>query len=109
METFEAQSHGFRICCLRFVVIVTDPNARLASGLGAIPVSFFTPRINQRDLVSPTTHVPADECSVVYIVKGADPRWPSRIGNGLQIEIDLALETVGQRDRKPSFFNPYRR
>lgn len=31
-DTFEAQSHGFRTGCLRFVTIVTSRNARLASG-----------------------------------------------------------------------------
>ena len=30
--TFEAQSHGFRTRCLRFVTLVTSRNARLASG-----------------------------------------------------------------------------
>ncbi len=31
-RTFEAQSHGFRTSCLRFVTLVTSRNARLASG-----------------------------------------------------------------------------
>ncbi len=31
-DTYEAQSHGFRTHCLRFVTLVTSRNARLASG-----------------------------------------------------------------------------